>query len=223
MLHYSFHWWSSKLWNLQIDPSNRYIRKSSNKFLAFQGRFPNRFNRGPWRPTHVIPSLSAIRLIWKYQQAKDNNAAIIAKKRRVNQTFDSNKKKKRRQGRTLLNKLFLLQSAVIPKNKSDCYFLPWESSFKCFFFVNSFLWDTTYFGPRLQKHCFLMGKDTVQTKQCLDKCYSDSAPSETTVKRLYADFKRSRTDKCCWTLRLLKFGSCPEKHQKIPPTHFGQS
>ena len=52
------------------------------------------------------PSLSAIRLIWKYQQANDNNVAIIAKKRRVNlfykrklkcmegkETFDSNKKK----------------------------------------------------------------------------------------------------------------------------------
>ena len=27
-----------------------------------------------------------------------------------------------------------------------------------------------------------------------NKCYSDSAPSETTVKICYADFKRSRTD-----------------------------
>ena len=31
-------------------------------------------------------------------------------------------------------------------------------------------------------------------KQWLDKCYSDSAPSETTVKRFYADFKRCRTN-----------------------------
>ena len=46
----------------------------------------------------------------------------------------------------------------------------------------------------LIKHCFLMGKNTVQAKQWLDKCYSDSAPSETTVKRWYADFKRSPTD-----------------------------
>ena len=38
-----------------------------------------------------------------------------------------------------------------------------------------------------------MGKNTVQAKQWLDK-YSDSAPSESTVKRWYADFKRSRTD-----------------------------
>jgi len=39
-----------------------------------------------------------------------------------------------------------------------------------------------------------MGKNTVQAKQWLDKCYSDSAPSETTVKRWYADFKRGRTN-----------------------------
>ena len=39
-----------------------------------------------------------------------------------------------------------------------------------------------------------MGKNTVQTKQWLDKCYSDSALSETMVKRWYADFKCSRTD-----------------------------
>ena len=38
------------------------------------------------------------------------------------------------------------------------------------------------------------GKSTVQAKQCLDKGYSDSAPSETTVKRWYADFKRGHTD-----------------------------
>ena len=46
----------------------------------------------------------------------------------------------------------------------------------------------------LIKHCFLMGKNTVQAKQWLDKCYSDSAPSKTTVKRWYADFKDGRTD-----------------------------
>ena len=39
-----------------------------------------------------------------------------------------------------------------------------------------------------------MGKNTVQEKQWLDKCYSDSAPLETKVKSLYADFKRGRTD-----------------------------
>ena len=46
----------------------------------------------------------------------------------------------------------------------------------------------------LIKHCFLMGKNTVLTKQWLDKCHLDFAPSETTIKRWYADFKRNRTD-----------------------------
>ena len=44
----------------------------------------------------------------------------------------------------------------------------------------------------LIKHCFLIGKNTVQAK---DKCYSDSAPSETMVKIWYAYFKRGCTDK----------------------------
>ncbi len=38
------------------------------------------------------------------------------------------------------------------------------------------------------------GKNTVQAKQWLDKCYSDPAPLETTVKRWYADFRHSYTD-----------------------------
>ena len=46
----------------------------------------------------------------------------------------------------------------------------------------------------LVKHDFLMGKHTVQAKQWLEKCYSDSALSETTVKRWYTDFKYSRID-----------------------------
>ena len=39
-----------------------------------------------------------------------------------------------------------------------------------------------------------MEKNTVQAKQWLDKSYSNSAPSETMVKRWYADFKRGHTD-----------------------------
>ena len=39
-----------------------------------------------------------------------------------------------------------------------------------------------------------MGKNTVPAKKWLDKCYSASAPSERTVKRWYADFKRGHTD-----------------------------
>ena len=39
-----------------------------------------------------------------------------------------------------------------------------------------------------------MRKNTVQAKQWLDKSYSDSAPSETKVKKWYADFKHGLTD-----------------------------
>ena len=46
----------------------------------------------------------------------------------------------------------------------------------------------------LIKHCFLMEKNTDQAKQWLDKCYLDSAPSKTMVKRWYADFKQGRID-----------------------------
>ena len=37
------------------------------------------------------------------------------------------------------------------------------------------------------------GKNTVQAKQWFNKCYSDSALSETTVTRWYVDFKRDLT------------------------------
>ena len=41
----------------------------------------------------------------------------------------------------------------------------------------------------LIKHCFLMGGgNTVDVNQWLDKCYLNSAPLETTVKRWHADF-----------------------------------
>ena len=45
----------------------------------------------------------------------------------------------------------------------------------------------------LIKHCFLMGKNTVQAKEWLDKHYNTSSPSSATVKRWYAEFKRGRT------------------------------
>ena len=38
------------------------------------------------------------------------------------------------------------------------------------------------------------GKNTVQAKQMLDKCYPESAPLQTIVKGWYADFKRGSTD-----------------------------
>lgn len=46
----------------------------------------------------------------------------------------------------------------------------------------------------LIKHCFLMGKNTIQTKQWLDKCYSESAPPKSTVIYWFAEFKRGRSD-----------------------------
>ena len=45
----------------------------------------------------------------------------------------------------------------------------------------------------LIKHCFLVVKITVQAKPRLIKCYLDSAPLETMIKRWYADFKCSHT------------------------------
>ena len=73
----------------------------------------------------------------------------------------------------------------------------------------------------LIKHCFLIGKNTVQAKQWLNKCYSDSALSETRVKRWYADFKCGCTDtndaECS---HCLNSPVVPEKHQKTPQIQF---
>ena len=41
-------------------------------------------------------------------------------------------------------------------------------------------------------HYFLIGKNNVHAKQWIEKCYGDSDPSETTIKRWFADFKRGR-------------------------------
>lgn len=46
----------------------------------------------------------------------------------------------------------------------------------------------------LIKHCFLMGKNTVQAEQWLQKCYPTSAPSKTTICRWYSEFKFGRTN-----------------------------
>ena len=45
----------------------------------------------------------------------------------------------------------------------------------------------------LIKHCFLMGKNTVQAQQWLEKCYRENSLSKT-ICRLSADFKRGRTN-----------------------------
>ena len=44
------------------------------------------------------------------------------------------------------------------------------------------------------KHCFLIGKNTVEAKQWLDKRYGNSAPGKSTIIDWYAEFKRSRTN-----------------------------
>ena len=46
----------------------------------------------------------------------------------------------------------------------------------------------------LIKHCFLMGKNTVEAKQWLDKRFEDSAPGKSTIIHWYAEFKRGRTN-----------------------------
>ena len=47
----------------------------------------------------------------------------------------------------------------------------------------------------LIKHCFLMGKNTVEAKQWRHKRLSDSAPGKSTTIDWYAEFKRGRTNK----------------------------
>ena len=52
----------------EFDPSNRYIRKSSNEILAVQDRFPNRFNRGPRRPDpcHTQPVRNSTDILYYF-------------------------------------------------------------------------------------------------------------------------------------------------------------
>ena len=46
----------------------------------------------------------------------------------------------------------------------------------------------------LIKHCFLMGKNTIEVKQWLDKHYGNSAPGKSTIIDWYAEFKRGPTN-----------------------------
>ena len=39
-----------------------------------------------------------------------------------------------------------------------------------------------------------MGKNTIEAKKWLDKCYPDSASSRQMVEKWFADFKRGRTN-----------------------------
>lgn len=45
----------------------------------------------------------------------------------------------------------------------------------------------------LIKHCFLMGKNTIEAKEWLEKHYGDSAPSYSAIKKWFAEFRRGRT------------------------------
>ena len=46
----------------------------------------------------------------------------------------------------------------------------------------------------LIKHCFSLGKNTVEARQWLDKRYGDPAPGKSTIIDWYAEFKRDRTN-----------------------------
>ena len=46
----------------------------------------------------------------------------------------------------------------------------------------------------LMKHCFLIGKNTVEAKQWLDKRYGDSVQEKSTIIDWYGEFKRGRTN-----------------------------
>ena len=76
----------------------------------------------------------------------------------------------------------------------------------------------------VDKALFSDEKNTLQAKQWLDKCYSDAAPSETTVKRWYADFKCSLID-----TNNAECSGCPnlavvlENTKKTPHTCFARS
>ena len=67
-----------------------------------------------------------------------------------------------------------------------------------------------------------MGKNTVQAKQWLDQYYSDSAPSETTVKKWYADSKHGCSDTNDATCSgCTNSAVVPENTKKSPQTHIG--
>ena len=46
----------------------------------------------------------------------------------------------------------------------------------------------------LIRDCLLMGKNTVEAKQWLDKRYGDSAPGKSTIIQWYGEFKCCRTN-----------------------------
>ena len=130
------------------------------EILAVQDRFPKQVQQRCTTPRPMsYPSLSAILLIWKYKQPPITNAPSSPREegepfstypswsaRRERRRLIATKKKKREgEEERYWHKLFKLQFTVVPKNKSDYYFLPWNSSFESFFSANSFLLDTNVF------------------------------------------------------------------------------
>ena len=76
----------------------------------------------------------------------------------------------------------------------------------------------------LIKHCFLMGKNTVEAKKWLDKRYGDSEPGKSTIINWYAEFKRGRTNTDdAERSGSPKISKCSEKHNKSLQNSFGQS
>ena len=85
----------------------------------------------------------------------------------------------------------------------------------------------------LIKHCFLIGKNTVDAKKCLDKRYVDSAPGKSTIIGWYAElfssfFKQQKNMLRSimndpWTLWSPKISSFSEKRNKSPQNSFGRS
>ena len=57
--------------------------------------------------------------------------------------------------------------------------------------------DKKVFGV-LIIHCFLMGKNTVEAKQWLDKLYGDSTPGKAPIIDWYAKIKRDIRRQCVY-------------------------
>ena len=74
----------------------------------------------------------------------------------------------------------------------------------------------------LIKNCFLMGKNTVEAKQWLDKRYGDSALGKSTINDWHAEFKRglSNTDDTERSSRP-KSAVVPENITKVHKIIFG--
>ena len=75
----------------------------------------------------------------------------------------------------------------------------------------------------LIKLCFLMGKNTVEAKQWLDKCYGDSALGKSTIIDWYAEFKCLRKTPMTVNAPLPKISNYSREYNGIPQNSFGRS